>query len=648
MANPVIINPKLTLAGQAAAFIASSTGVELKITHASFGRGHYDPTGDEVALSDPVGSKILLAGGGRPTPYQLRTVSVWKENVGQVAIGEIAWWAGDVLAFIWSKASGEIASYKTDGVAYVLFSDLKLAQVPAGSINIEINPGESVALAALGEHESFEHAHPQYLLRKSVASDSGPLMGLKHSIGSTANALVLELDAAESVLTTYDQFQRFQFLATSANTTSVTVDIEAIGVTTVKRAGDSGLVDLEPGDIKAGGLYDLNYDGAYFQLGGGVGSGKAFERFSFVAGMAQSDFIAAHVPGSVIVLRNGREIRDFTSAADGSKISTAIPCNLDDNIEVLAFKSFKVADAYTKAEINALLVTASALPVGTMLPFPRSVVPPGFLEVDGSDFSASVYPDLAAYLGGNTLPESRAEFFRGWDHGRGIDVDRSIGTHQSDSVRSRTNIGVSQTNWAESGLQAGLGFLMAGGAVSIPAGAETRPQNLAVMWCIKAWNAPINQGVINIAALAVLAAQATETTQGTAKLSTQAQVNAGVDDKTIVTPKKQRLGFAMLFAVNGFIALPTWLGGFVFQWGRITINQPAINNTASGNWVFPMQFPTACLSTWAFQHALGGSGSSLLERLCGDGEPTINSTTFLISDADATGNYTLRTFAIGS
>lgn len=528
MANPVIINPKLTLAGQAAAFIASSTGVELKLTHTSYGRGHYDPTGDEVALADPVGSKILLAGGGRPTPYQLRTVSVWKENVGQVAIGEIAWWAGDVLAFIWSKASGEIASYKTDGVAYVLFSDLKLAQVPAGSINIEINPGESVALAALGEHESFEHAHPQYLLRKSVASDSGPLMGLKHSIGSTANALVLELDAAESVLTTYDQFQRFQFLATSANTTSVTVDIEAIGVTTVKRAGDSGLVDLEPGDIKAGGLYDLNYDGAYFQLGGGVGSGKAFERFSFVAGIAQSDFIAAHVPGSVIVLRNGREIRDFTSAADGSKVSTAIPCNLGDNIEILAFKSFKVADAYTKAEINALLATAGALPVGVMLPFPRGIVPPGYLEVDGSDFNAAVYPDLAVYLGGNTLPESRGEFFRGWDHGRGVDAGREVGSYQlSQNMRHSHPMPLTvstdavspqfiEGSWAPfSGLPKVLfadptpsdnGSAMPTDWAS-SGGDESRSRNLSVMWCIKAWSAPVNQGSINIAALT---AQVTE------------------------------------------------------------------------------------------------------------------------------------------
>jgi len=553
MANPVIINPKLTLAGQAAAFIASSTGVELKLTHTSYGRGHYDPTGDEVALADPVGSKILLAGGGRPTPYQLRTVSVWKENVGQVAIGEIAWWAGDVLAFIWSKASGEIASYKTDGVAYVLFSDLKLAQVPAGSINIEISPGESVALAALGEHESFEHAHPQYLLRKSVASDSGPLMGLKHSVGSTANALVLELDAAESVLTTYDQFQRFQFLATSANTTSVTVDIEAIGVTTVKRAGDSGLVDLEPGDIKAGGLYDLNYDGAYFQLGGGVGSGKAFERFSFVAGIAQSDFIAAHVPGSVIVLRNGREIRDFTSAADGSKVSTAIPCNLGDNIEILAFKSFKVADAYTKAEINALLATAGALPVGGMLPFPRGVVPPGFLEVDGSDFNAAVYPDLAVYLGGNTLPESRGEFFRGWDHGRGVDAGRAMGTWQKGTLvsydASINGAGVQAPRASNATADVISAFGADGVSSALYPGVEesgvpssaaplgtnsitgsSRPRNLSVMWCIKAWNAPVNQGVIDIAALSAQVTQLNNTLANLFKTPTDVTASRAIND----------------------------------------------------------------------------------------------------------------------
>lgn len=64
-------------------------------------------------------------------------------------------------------------------------------------------------------------------------------------------------------------------------------------------------------------------------------------------------------------------------------------------------------------------------------------MPPGFLEVNGSVQSIATYPDLFAYLGtafntggegaGNfRLPESRGEFLRGWDHGRGIDAGRAL------------------------------------------------------------------------------------------------------------------------------------------------------------------------------------------------------------------------------
>jgi hypothetical protein len=77
MADPLILNPTLTLAGQAAAFNASSTGIELIIDGVTFGRAHYDPTGNEVALVNPVGSRIPFAGGSRPTPYQLRISSAW-------------------------------------------------------------------------------------------------------------------------------------------------------------------------------------------------------------------------------------------------------------------------------------------------------------------------------------------------------------------------------------------------------------------------------------------------------------------------------------------------------------------------------------------------------------------------------------------
>jgi len=533
MANPVIINPTLTLAGQRAAFNAANTGIELQLDAVSFGRDHYDPTGEELALKSPVGKKVPLAGASRPTPYQIRMVSTWREDVGEVPIGEIGFWSGDVLVFVWSKADGSIASYKTDGVSYVLFNDLAFAQVPADSISFTVDPNESVALAALLAHEGAANAHPQYLLRADVAKDSGPLAWLGLAAG-TANALDLSLVAKEAKLPDYAPGQRFQFRAKTTNTGAVTAKIAGLGVKSVKKAGDAGLIDVEAGDIKADALYDLNYDGTSFQLGGGVGSGKAFVRYSFTASVAQTIFPADHTIGATVVLRDGREVTDFLS--DGAKITMRTPCDLGTSVEILAFKSFKVADTYTKAELQALLATASGVPVGAMLPFPRGVLPPGFLEVDGSQFDPLMFPDLAAFLGGSKLPESRGEFLRGWDHGRGVDPNREIGSLQGDDIKAHTHkdigfvdsVGAGAGASGITGAQPTVGSIFGkvyglggansakgyqetspgsmtggiGGLVSgSTGGSESRPRNLAVMWCIKAWNAPINQGTIDIAVL---------------------------------------------------------------------------------------------------------------------------------------------------
>jgi microcystin-dependent protein len=161
----------------------------------------------------------------------------------------------------------------------------------------------------------------------------------------------------------------------------------------------------------------------------------------------------------------------------------------------------------------------SAVPVGAVLAFPVGIVAPGYLELDGSVQSIATYPDLAAFLGtvynkgdegaGNfRLPESRGEFLRGWDHGRGVDSDRAVGSWQNHQLQSHLHA-LRHTVTTAAGSGSGLAVVISGagtGANSdIPItgniGAETRPRNLAVMWCIKAWNAPINQGSIDIAAL---------------------------------------------------------------------------------------------------------------------------------------------------
>jgi phage-related tail fiber protein len=276
-----------------------------------------------------------------------------------------------------------------------------------------------------------------------------------------------------------------------------------------------------------------------------------------------------------------------------------------DNPETLA--GFGIKDTFTKAEIESMIAQASALPVGTNASFSVYKIPPGFLERDGSVKSIAAYPDLAAHLGGAfnrgdegvgnfRLPETRGEFERGWDHGRGVDVGRAIGSYQADEFKAHTHVFSAPTSIAASGGSTGV-ILSAGGtpnwSTTNAGGAETRPRNVAVVMCIKAWNAPINQGNIDIAALVTLAAQATETNQGTARVATDAQMLDSANDVVMATPKKLRKGFVISLAVNGYIAFPTWLGGLIFQWGKtIPGSIPTGGQSYTVSW--PVAFPNAC------------------------------------------------------
>jgi hypothetical protein len=80
--------------------------------------------------------------------------------------------------------------------------------------------------------------------------------------------------------------------------------------------------------------------------------------------------------------------------------------------------------------------------------------------------------------------------------------------------------------------------------------------------------------------------QATETLAGVAKIATQALANAGADDTTMMTPKKMRNGVSMLISAIGYIALPSWLGGLIIQWGSVAA---AASGVGSG--AFPVTFP---------------------------------------------------------
>lgn len=101
------------------------------------------------------------------------------------------------------------------------------------------------------------------------------------------------------------------------------------------------------------------------------------------------------------------------------------------------------------------------------------------------------------------------------------------------------------------------------------------------------WNAR-KSGRLIMDALGVLKWNGNPLLTGT--VASQAEVEQGLSETAVVTPKRLRFGFTASWTANGYLILPTWLGGFVFQWGTVPASPTA---GAQKNFVIP--FPTKFL-----------------------------------------------------
>jgi microcystin-dependent protein len=120
------------------------------------------------------------------------------------------------------------------------------------------------------------------------------------------------------------------------------------------------------------------------------------------------------------------------------------------------------AEAAASAAGDPEAIAAMGVAVGMSCMFTHTNYPTSaFLKENGAVVSQAAYPELYAAIGDNyntggegagnfRLPESRGEFFRAWDDGRGIDVDRSLYAAQSEMVGPHTHVATAANGGAHS------------------------------------------------------------------------------------------------------------------------------------------------------------------------------------------------------
>jgi phage-related tail fiber protein len=150
-------------------------------------------------------------------------------------------------------------------------------------------------------------------------------------------------------------------------------------------------------------------------------------------------------------------------------------------------------------------------PPGAVMAFARSSVPTGWLKCNGAAVSRTTYANLFAAIGttygagdGSTtfnLPDLRGEFIRGYDDGRGVDSGRGFGTAQLDAFQghfhqpkppmtsfwgNNGSTSSGQPTGSTYAYETTTGGPVSDGTNGTPrTAAETRPRNVALMYCIK-------------------------------------------------------------------------------------------------------------------------------------------------------------------
>jgi len=293
---------------------------------------------------------------------------------------------------------------------------------------------------------------------------------------SVAGADTITASAAIG-LSAYAAGQQFVFVAAADNTGAVTLNINAIGAKAVTKNGTSALV---ADDIASGAVCVVVYDGTQFQLV----SAKRIDFASVAESQEGTNTSKAVTPAGLNAALNGPNWA--TGMVAPFARSTAPSGWVKANGGTIGNAS-SGATTRANADTSALFSLLWSEFDNTALPIQDS-------SGAASTRGASAAADFAA---NKRLPihDARGEFIRGLDDSRGVDSGRALGSAQLDAFQGHKHStdaytgttsrdGGSFSTSATS--SASVGDPITDGANGTPrTAAETRPRNLAFLYCIK-------------------------------------------------------------------------------------------------------------------------------------------------------------------
>lgn len=204
------------------------------------------------------------------------------------------------------------------------------------------------------------------------------------------------------------------------------------------------------------------------------------------------------------------------SAGMGEWIAALQDLNITDDLTPAQIQA-RINAAF-EAKFTAMLLAAQVQIPGTMMFWPTSTAPAGWLKRNGAAISRTTYAALFGVIGttfgagdGSTtfnLPDDRGLFLRGWDDSRGIDTGRAFGSEQTSQNLSHTHTGSADSAGAHTHTYTGgivaLGYNTGGAAngtgtsntgssgahthtltINSSGGSESRPINRAYLPIIK-------------------------------------------------------------------------------------------------------------------------------------------------------------------